>query len=120
MIAVILAIALGSAPAPALADIGPEPAMEEFAAVAEAALARKLDRPEKKMTFEWPYRLVAGPAGYYTCGRVYGRKGQGRLEVWVSAVVTRGQAVNAQWSTSNGMLAWLCKKEVKKGTLVPR
>ncbi|MET1112694.1 MAG: hypothetical protein ABWX67_14330 [Allosphingosinicella sp.] len=120
MIAVILAAALASAPAPALADIGPEPAMEEFAALAEAALARKLDRPEKKMIFEWPYRLVAGPAGYYTCGRVHGRRGQGRQEVWVSAVVAHGQAVDAQWSTKNGMLAWMCKKEVKKGNLVPR
>lgn len=120
MIAAAFAAALASAPAPAPADIGPEPAMEEFAALAEAELARKLDRPEKKMRFEWPYRLVAGPVGYSTCGRVYGRKGQGSHDIWVSAVVTRGRVVNAQWSTKNGMLAWLCKKEVKKGTLVAR
>jgi hypothetical protein len=122
MIAVTLALALAlaSAPAPALADIGPEPAMEEFAALAEAALARKLDRPEKKMTFEWPYRLLVGPAGYYTCGRVYGRKRQGRQEVWVSAVVAHGQVVDSQWSTLNGMLAWECKRQVKKGVLVAK
>jgi hypothetical protein len=119
MIAVTLAIALASAPPPALPDIGPEPAMEEFAALAEAALSRKL-RKDQHVRFEWPYKLVAGPAGYYTCGRAYARKRTNGPDVWVSAVVAHGRVVDAQWSTSNGMLAWLCKKEVKKGTLVAR
>jgi hypothetical protein len=73
------------------------------------------------VTFSWPYKLVAGPAGYWTCGRAEARKRRGRGEdVWVSAVVTRGQVVNAQWSTLNGMLAWECKKQVKKGVIVAR
>ena len=119
MIAVILALALDSAPAPVLADIGPEPAMEEFAALAQAALSRKLRKPGK-VTFEWPYRLVAGPSGYYTCGRAYAGNRKAKPEVWVSAVVAHGQAVHSQWSTLNGTLAWQCKKALKKGELVAR
>ena len=120
MIALMLAAALASAaPAPVLADVGPEPTMEEFAAVAEAALSRKLKKPGK-VGFEWPYRLVRGPAGYYTCGRARSLRSKGGPEVWVSAVVAHGQAVDSQWSTLNGMLAWMCKREVKKGTLVAR
>ena len=123
MIAVTLSLALASAaaaPAPPTTDIGPQPTMEEFAALAEAALSRKLRKPEK-VTFSWPYRLIAGPAGYYTCGRVEPKKKVWPdPDIWVSAVVARGQVVNSQWSTSNGMLAWLCKKDVKKGVLVAR
>lgn len=51
---VTFAIALASAPAPALADIGPEPTMEEFTALAEARLALKLKKP-RNVTFSWPY-----------------------------------------------------------------
>jgi hypothetical protein len=117
MIAVTLALLL--APAPAPADIGPEPTMEEFAALAEAALSRKLRKP-RDVAFSWPYKLVAGPAGYYTCGRAQGRKRKSDDGVWVSAVVARGQVVSSQISTLNGMLAWDCKRNVKKGTLVAR
>jgi hypothetical protein len=118
MIAVTLAVALASTPAPVLADIGPEPTMEEFIPLAEAELARKLRKPQN-VRFSWPYRLVAGPAGYFTCGRAEPRKGR-KGDVWVSAVVTRGQVVSAQWSTFNGMLAWECKRQVKKGMIVAR
>ena len=120
MIAVSLAMLL--APLPVLADLGPEPTIEEFAGLAEAELAKKL-RPDQSIVYTWPYRLVAGPAGYYTCGRAQSarsaRRG-GKDLVWVSAVVHHGQAVRAQWSTLNGMLAYECKGLVKKGTLVPR
>lgn len=118
MIAVTLALALASAPAPARADIGPEPTMEEFIALAEAKLSLKLRKPQH-VTYSWPYKLVAGPAGYFTCGRAEARKGKSD-DVWVSAVVTRGQVVSAQWSTLNGMLAWECKRQVKKGLIVAR
>jgi len=122
MIAVTLAFALASAPAapaPASADIGPEPAMEAFAALAEAELARKLNKPQK-VKFEWPYRLVAGPAGYSTCGRAGPDRPKGRMEIWVTAVVARGQLVSARWATPDGMLEWDCKRNVKKGVLVVR
>ena len=121
MNALPLAILLASAPAPVLADIGPEPTMEEFAAAAEAALARKLRKPEK-VAFSWPYRLMAGPAGYWTCGRAGSVKAmkRGRPEVWVSAVVAHGRAVDAQWSSHHGMLEYLCKKEIRKGSLIAR
>ena len=117
MIAVTLAVALAQAPAEA--DVGPQPTMEEFIALAEPALASKV-RGRRSVTFTWPYQLVAGPAGYYTCGRVDAHKRKGREGVWVSAVVARGQVVNSQWSTRNGMLAWQCKREVSKGTLLAR
>jgi hypothetical protein len=122
MIAAVFALAIASAaappPAPGQADIGPEPTLEEFAALAEAELARKLRKPQE-VTFSWPYKLVAGPAGYYTCGRAEARKGK-KGDVWVSAVVAHGQVVSTQWSTLNGMLAWDCKRHVRKGTLVAR
>ncbi|HET9640714.1 MAG TPA: hypothetical protein VFP12_16080 [Allosphingosinicella sp.] len=118
MIAVILAVAL-AAPAPVQADIGPEPTVEAFAALAEAELNRKLNKPAS-VTFEWPYRLVAGPAGYYTCGRARSQKKAGGPQIWVTAVVARGQLVRARWATPDGMLEWDCKRQVKKGALVAR
>jgi hypothetical protein len=118
MIALALALVLAPAPAPVLADIGPEPTMEAFAALAEPALNAHV-RKGQAATYTWPYKLVAGPAGYYTCGLASsGRKGA--KDVWVSAVVAHAQAVNVQWSTMNGMLAWDCKRHVADGTLVPR
>jgi hypothetical protein len=117
-----LPLALLLAPAPVLADIGPEPTPEEFAAAAEPALMAKLKvKKPPTVEFTWPYKLNAGPAGYYTCGHAAavhnGRKGK---EMWVSAVVTGGRAVDAQWSTMNGMLAWECKNDVRDGKLVAR
>lgn len=121
MVANIFAIALAaSQAAPALADIGGEPAMEQFIALVEPALLSKVPRA-KEVTFKWPYRLVAGPAGYYTCGMVATHDGNvPRKEIWVSAVVANGKVVNSQWSTSNGMLAWDCKRNVKSGKLPVR
>lgn len=119
MIAVSLALLLAPAPPLHTSDIGPEPTMEEFVPLAEAALSRKL-RKDQQVSFEWPYRLVAGPAGYYTCGRVDPGKWKGGEEIWVSAVVARGQVVNSQWSTSNTMLAWECKRQIRKGVIAPR
>lgn len=117
MIAVAIALAL--APAPLLADIGPEPKMEEFAPLAEAALLAKLKKPQQ-VTFEWPYRLVAGPAGYYTCGRARSSKKKGGRDVLVTALVAHGRVVSARWATPDGMLEWDCKQQVKKGVLVAR
>jgi len=115
---IILTLAALLAPAPVLADLGPEPAMEEFAALAEPALVAKLRRPVP-VTFKWPYKLTAGPAGYYTCGLASSPK-KGLKDAWVSAVVAHGQAVNVQWSTMNGMLAYSCKQEIRKGKIVAR
>ena len=121
MVANLLAILLAAAPAaPAQADIGPEPAMDEFIKLVEPVLMTKVRKPEE-VTFKWPYRLVAGPAGYYTCGMVATNRGRvPREEIWVSAVVANGQVFSTQWSTSNGMLAWDCKRNVKSGNLVAR
>ena len=122
MIALTLAIMLAAEP-PAAADIGPQPSMEEFIALAEPALeSKRKGKGRRPVTYEWPYRLVAGPAGYYTCGRVDAArtKARGAEGVWVSARVAQGRVVDAQWSTMNGMLAWLCKREIKKGVLVAR
>ena len=122
MIALALALMLDAAPAAAVpADIGPQPTMEEYIALAEPALDAKR-KGRRPVTYEWPYRLVAGSAGYYTCGRVdrAKTKGRGSEGIWVSARVAQGRVVDAQWSTMNGMLAWLCKREIKKGTLVAR
>ena len=118
MIAVALLLASASPPA---AEIEPEPAMEAFIALAEAELRKKLRRPGA-VTFAWPYRLAAGPKGYYTCGRAHAGRGKpgGKGDPWVSAVVAGGQASNAQWSTRNGTLAWQCKKLVRNGTLIGR
>ena len=102
------------------ADIGPKPTMEEFIALAEPAAASRLREPASA-TFEWPYHLLTGPIGYYTCGRVRGRNSRGVYgEIWISAVVANGRVANSQTEGSNGMLAYLCKKMVKKGELVPR
>lgn len=114
---ILFAVMLASAPA---ADIGPEPAMDEFIALAEPAVASKLIEPSSA-TFKWPYRLIAGPVGYYTCGLVRARNNRGGYtEIWVSAVVANGKVVNFQSAASNGMLAYACKKQVQKGELVPR
>src|SRR5687767_13672627 len=123
MIALALAIMLAPAPAAAAADIGPEPRMEEFIALAEPALeSKRKGKGRRTLTYEWPYQLVAGPVGYWTCGRVDRAriKAQGGEGVWVSARVAQGRVVDVQWSTKNGMLAWLCKREIKKGVLVAR
>jgi hypothetical protein len=117
---IALTLAMLVAPAPVLADIGPEPTMEDFAAVAEPALAGKV-KPRQPVTFKWPYKLVAGPAGYYTCGLASSTKKSSRVkDVWVSAVVAHGQAVNVQWSTMNGMLAYDCKRQIRNGTIAAR
>lgn len=73
------------------------------------------------MTFKWPYRLAAGPAGYATCGLVdtLDKKPE-RRDIWVSAVVANGRVIDFQWSTLNGMIAWDCKRQVGKGVLVAR
>jgi hypothetical protein len=114
----LIAIALASSAA--TTEIGPEPSMEEFIAVADPVLAAEVRRPEE-VKFAWPYRLNAGPIGYYTCGKVSTYEGKRpREEIWVTAVVANGKVVNTQWSTKNGMLAWSCKQNVKKGILVPR
>lgn len=100
--------------------IGQKPTMEEFAAVAEPELARRLIAPAEA-TFVWPYQLVTGPAGYYTCGRVTGRNIQGgRTTIWISAVVANGKVVSAQSEGTNRMLAYLCEKRVKSGEFVLR
>lgn len=119
MIVVALAVLLASPPAPAQADIGPEPTMEAFAALAEAELMRKLKKPQP-VAFEWPYTLMAGPVGYATCGRARSSKKTGGRDVWVTAIVARGQLVSARWATPDGMLEWDCKRQVKKGAIVPR
>lgn len=93
--------------------------MEAFAALAEAELLRKLNKPQQ-VTFEWPYRLVAGSAGYYTCGRARASNKKGGAQVWVTAVVARGQLFSARWATPDGMLEWECKRQVKKGAIVAR
>jgi hypothetical protein len=119
MIAVTLALALAFAPAPAAGDIGPEPTAEAFAALAEAELLRKLKKPQQ-LSFEWPYRLVAGPAGYYTCGRARNAGKPRSPQVWVTALVARGQLVSARWANPGAMLEYDCKQQVKKGVLVAR
>lgn len=118
MKATLLAIMLAS---PQIAgDIGPKPTMEEFTAIAEPALTDRLVKPDSA-TFSWPYQLLTGPAGYYTCGLVRSRNtGKSFSEIWVSAVVANGRVVNTQSAESNGMLAWSCKKKVKSGELIPR
>ncbi len=114
------AIILLVATSPASGSIGPQPNLEEFSAMADAALASKMKDPNS-VTFKWPYQLVAGRDGYYTCGLVDTlNKKVERRDVWVSAVVANGQVLSAQWSTDNGMLAWDCEKQVRKGTLLPR
>ena len=117
MIAATLALLL--APAPALADPGPEPTMEEFIALAEPALEKKL-RKSGAVTYQWPYKLIAGPGSYYTCGRSSPKRKTANKPVWMSAAVANGRVISAQWSTLNGMLEWECKQLLKKGTLVPR
>jgi len=121
MIAYILAIALAaSQAAPIQADSGTEAGMEQFIALVEPALLSKAPKA-KDVTFKWPYRLVAGSAGDYTCGMVATHHGKvPREEIWVSAVVANGKVINSQWSTWNGMLAWDCKRHVRSGTLTPR
>lgn len=121
MIANIFAIVLAaSQPAPVLSDIGLEPTMGEFIALVEPALISEAPHT-KELTFEWPFRLVAGPAGYYTCGKVATHRGKvPREEIWVSAAVANGKVTNTQWSTSNGMLAWDCKRNVKSGKFTVR
>lgn len=122
MIAFTLSLLLAAAPAATASstqDIGPKPTMEEFIALAEPVLASEV-RTSRRVTFVWPYQLAAGPIGYFTCGRVDpGRKVRGE-SVWVSVVVARGQVVNTQWSTKNGMLAWDCKRNARNGTLPAR
>lgn len=121
MVISVLAILLAmQKAAPVLDDIGAEPPMEQFIALAEPELLSKVPRV-KDVVFTWPYRLVAGRAGYYTCGRLVTYEGHPpRKEIWVSAVVAHGKAVNVQWSTHNGMLEWDCKRNVRSGNLVPR
>jgi hypothetical protein len=116
-----MAFALASAPgAPARADadIGPEPTAEAFAALAEPELLRKLKKP-RQLSFEWPYRLVAGPAGYYTCGQARNPRKAG-APAWTTAVVARGRLVSARWAEPGGMIEYDCKRQVKKGELVAR
>jgi hypothetical protein len=118
MLTQIILMALASSVA--AGDIGTEPTMEEFVAIAEPALAAEM-RDASTLKLKWPYRLKKGPAGYYTCGKVESYKGKPpKEEIWVSAVVANGRAINSQWSTKNGMLAWQCKKLVKSGELVAR
>lgn len=94
--------------------------MEQFIAIVEPALLTKVKKPGE-VTFKWPYRLVPGPAGFYTCGMVATDRGRvPREEIWVSAVVANGQVVSTQWSTSNGMLAWDCKRNIRSGNFVVR
>ena len=113
-------IALTLALASAEVDIGPQPAMEDFIALAEPVLREKA-KDSQSITFKWPYQLVAGPAGYYTCGMVDTVRGKHpREKVWVTAVVADGRVVNTQWSTDNGMLAWDCKRNVRAGTFAVR
>ncbi len=101
-------------------DIGPKPTMEEFVALAEPAAASKLKEPTSA-SFRWPYQLLNGPVGYYTCGLVRSRNnGGGYSEIWISVVVANGRIVSSQSAESNGMLAWDCKRQVKKGVLIPR
>ena len=121
MIITLLAIAFVTSQAAAAEDsIRAEPTMEQFIALVEPALLSAAPRA-KDVTFKWPYRLVSGPAGYYTCGVVATHRGRvPREEIWVSAVVTNGTVVNSQWSTSNGMLAWDCKRNVRSGKLTAR
>ena len=120
MVSITLAIVLAAAQATPVQDIGAEPAMEQFAALVEPALLSKSPNAED-VVFKWPYRLVAGPAGYYTCGMVASERGRPpRSEIWVSAVVANGAVVNTQWSTKNGMLAWDCKRHVRSGSLTLR
>jgi hypothetical protein len=121
MVAKILAIALAaSQSAPMQTDIGAELTVEQFIALAEPALV-SMPPKAKEVTFKWPYKLVAGPAGYYTCGVVAVHRGRvPREEIWVSAVVANGKVVNSQWSTYNGMLAWDCKRNVRSGSLKAR
>lgn len=121
MTAAILAILLAAAAdVPVPADIGDEPAMEAFIALAEPALLSKAPRA-KEVTFIWPYRLTKSPFSYYTCGKVATNRGRAvQEEVWVSAAVANGNIVSAQWSTSNGILAWDCKRKVRSGNLVAR
>ena len=122
MIVFTLALLLAAQPAataPSPQDIGPKPTMEEFIAIAEPVLAGQV-RTKRRVIFVWPYKLAAGPIGYYTCVRVDpGRKVRGE-GVWASAVVSRGQVVNTQWSTRNGTLAWDCKRKARDGTFVAR
>ncbi|WP_088306891.1 hypothetical protein [Novosphingobium sp. B 225] len=118
MIGALLALAANTLAAPV--DIGPEPTMDEFIAIVEPALITEMPA-SKEVTFVWPYRLLPGGIGYYTCGKVGTFKGRvPREEIWVSAVVAKSKTVNTQWSTKNGMLAWICKRSVKKGELIPR
>ena len=118
MIAIALAVLLASAPVDV--DIGPPPTMAEFSALAEPALASRLRDPQSAV-FRWPYQLVAGPAGYFTCGLIHARDNRGRYsDRWVSAVVAKGQLINYQSADSNGMLAYDCARQVRRGTLIPR
>lgn len=121
MVTNIFAIMLAASPAaPLQAGIGDEPAMEQFIELVEPALLTKA-KNAKDVTFKWPYRLVAGPAGFYTCGIVATHRGRvPREEIWVSAVVANGHVVSSQWSTSNGMLAWDCKRNVRSGNFIAR
>lgn len=121
MVANIIAIALAASSAgPVQADVGAEPAMEQFIALVEPALLNKSPNA-KEVVFKWPYRLVAGPAGYYTCGMVATHRGRApREDIWVSAVVASGKVTNVEWSTFNGMLAWDCKRNVRSGIFMVR
>jgi len=91
------------------ADVGPKPTMEAFIALAEPAAASRLREPTSA-TFKWPYQLLTGPAGHYTCGLVRSRNNAGGYsEIWISAVVANGRVVNSQSAESNGMLATFAK-----------
>lgn len=114
------AIALLLAGSSAASNIGPQPALEEFSALADPALANQM-KPTRAVTFKWPYQLLAGPGGYHTCGLVHTLNNKTeRQKVWVSAVVANGKVVDSQWSTLNGMLAWQCENLVRKGALLKR
>ena len=115
---IALALAAALAPSAAAADIGPEPTMDAFIALAEPALLSQTKKP-RPVAFLWPYRLAAVETGYFTCGRVDPKSARGE-DIWVSAVIAGGKVVSAQWSTKNGMLAWDCKNQVKKGVIPPR
>lgn len=118
MLAVIVAIALTYPPVQA--NIGPQPTMEEFIALAGPALASEMEDAQS-VTFKWPYQLVAGSTGYSTCGLVDTlRNKPERKKVWVLGVVANGRVVDTQWSTRNGMLAWSCETNVRQGRLVKR
>jgi hypothetical protein len=102
-------------------DIGPAPAWDAFASMAEVAIRSRLSDPDSSR-FQWPYSYATGPNGYWTCGLLNSRNQMGGYtgDQWISVVVKNGAVVDVQFEEDVPGIIRSCNRSVRDGVIRQR